>query len=541
MGEPQREYLNLTAAALKVKYKYSSTDEFIRQSSNDISFFGIFVKTKTPLNEGVPLKLDLQLKDGSPVIRGLGQVVWRREVAQSEGYPAGMGIKFIKLDEASRQIVEQAVEARGLGPSRFDKPVDQEAQVAEESEGPVFERTKTLSGIGTLGPLSFDALASLSPSSEAPLDASVPPRHSFTRQRSLAISESAEQEQDWRSRERPEDQAARAAYTPNHLSQPPNAEHTDVTAEVPSPRIITEWPPRIGGSRARSAALQAAQLSNSQPNVDGTDRSSFAQSRSIATDASNTDEPPETIARRDPRGIDVPPQSEAEPPDLSEMPAWPESAKISEDIGRPWFTSKAPSDSEESPQDDARFLQEINSAFDSVISINPSNERAPSSERSKDSVFRERLTERAADDRTSTSRERESALRVARLAELSRAEVYQYSNLREQWAFKIASIEKRFSQAIGRGARPAADAHRRTVGADGARAIQRRRRVLTLSLALLLAIIGGVTAGVGLGPKAWEVYRVWSGKLRQIQKQTIIEPARRPEKQETPRGAIYPK
>jgi uncharacterized protein (TIGR02266 family) len=131
MSEPQRD--RFAAAALKVKYKCATIAEFIRQSSKDISLLGIFIKTKSPMKEGVPLKLELHLEDGSPVIRGVGQVVWSREVAQSDDRPSGMGIKFLKLDTSSRQVIEQAVKARGSAPSRFDRLGEAAARATNES------------------------------------------------------------------------------------------------------------------------------------------------------------------------------------------------------------------------------------------------------------------------------------------------------------------------------------------------------------------------------------------------------------------------
>lgn len=107
-------------AALKVKYKSANVDEFIEQAGVNISRGGIFVKTSKPMPLGVPLRLELQLSSGAPVIRGVGKVAWRREPGQSGDQPAGMGIKFIKLDPGARAVVERAVHERGGGPSRFD-------------------------------------------------------------------------------------------------------------------------------------------------------------------------------------------------------------------------------------------------------------------------------------------------------------------------------------------------------------------------------------------------------------------------------------
>jgi uncharacterized protein (TIGR02266 family) len=141
MSDPQKD--RPSPAALKVRYKSANVDEFIRQSNKDISLVGIFIKTKTPIKEGVPLKIELQLENGTPLICGVGQVTWCREIAQSEERPSGMGIKFLKLDSASRQVIERAVKARGQSPSRFDRLGNAAARETSEGGEPIHKRTST--------------------------------------------------------------------------------------------------------------------------------------------------------------------------------------------------------------------------------------------------------------------------------------------------------------------------------------------------------------------------------------------------------------
>jgi uncharacterized protein (TIGR02266 family) len=108
-------------ASLKVKYKSASVDEFIEQFGADVSRGGIFIKTKKPLETGALLKFEFQLQGGAAVIHGVGRVAWRRaEEHARPDLPAGMGIKFIKLDEQSRAVIER-IEARHGAGSRFDQ------------------------------------------------------------------------------------------------------------------------------------------------------------------------------------------------------------------------------------------------------------------------------------------------------------------------------------------------------------------------------------------------------------------------------------
>ena len=64
--------------SLKVRFKSATVDEFIEQYSADISKGGIFIKSEEPLPPGTLLKFEFQLKDNSPLIQGVGRVVWKR-------------------------------------------------------------------------------------------------------------------------------------------------------------------------------------------------------------------------------------------------------------------------------------------------------------------------------------------------------------------------------------------------------------------------------------------------------------------------------
>jgi uncharacterized protein (TIGR02266 family) len=301
MGEPQRD--RLAAAALKVKYKCTSTDEFIRLYSNDISLFGIFINTKVPLQEGLTVHLELQLKDGSPVVRGIGRVDWRREVAQSEDRPAGMGIKFLKLDETSREVVERAVDARGVTPSRFIRLKAVTPRPIRDSEQPAFPRTNTLIGIRAPSVFNSKIPSSPPPASDAlktessPRD-SRPPKFSFTRVK---------------------------------------------TVSVPSPP---------------------------------------------AEPRASTSEHPESV----------------KPP-----------------------ISSPPTFTEPIPQRDTKFIRTISSAFSFMTARGNTGEHKLPPERTKYASLRERLAKHAAANPFTASADKESALRLARLAELSKAEIEEYT------------------------------------------------------------------------------------------------------------------
>lgn len=102
--------------SLKVRFKSATVDEFIEQYSTDISRGGIFIKSKSPMPVGTLLKFEFELKDNSPLIHGVGRVVWKRDPDPAKpDMPPGMGIKFIKMDSQSRAVVERIVGGRPDG------------------------------------------------------------------------------------------------------------------------------------------------------------------------------------------------------------------------------------------------------------------------------------------------------------------------------------------------------------------------------------------------------------------------------------------
>jgi len=116
--EPRAKVLSMT-----VRYRSATLGEFIEHHSYDVSRGGMFIKTPSPFPAGTLLKFEVKIAEEQRLMQGVGRVVWKREGDQAgENAPAGMGIKFIKIDEASHAVIERLVENRGHGgPSAFDQ------------------------------------------------------------------------------------------------------------------------------------------------------------------------------------------------------------------------------------------------------------------------------------------------------------------------------------------------------------------------------------------------------------------------------------
>jgi uncharacterized protein (TIGR02266 family) len=108
---------------MTVRYRSATLGEFIEHHSYDVSRGGMFIKTPAPFPAGTLLKFEVKIAEEQRLMQGVGRVVWKREGDQAgENAPAGMGIKFIKIDEASHAVIERLVENRGHGgPSAFEQ------------------------------------------------------------------------------------------------------------------------------------------------------------------------------------------------------------------------------------------------------------------------------------------------------------------------------------------------------------------------------------------------------------------------------------
>ena len=130
-------------AAIRARLKFDSEQAFIEKYAPNISKSGIFIKTTKPRAVGTRVKFEFQIADGSPVLRGIGVVVWNR-TESSDGKPPGMGLKFVGLDAKSKNTLERIVEFKKSTsnhlPSRFsDAPPRKPAADMSEPDNEIDE------------------------------------------------------------------------------------------------------------------------------------------------------------------------------------------------------------------------------------------------------------------------------------------------------------------------------------------------------------------------------------------------------------------
>jgi len=163
MTQDTRKDPRAKIVSLNVRYKSATVDEFIENHSHDVSKGGIFIKTSTPFAQGTLLKFEIRLAGDQAVIAGVGRVVWKREPSQASAErPGGMGVKFIKIDENSRAVIDRLVSAKEDAGSAFTSELKEPLAALRERTtsgagqvpGAKVERPgkSTIMGMGSLHP-----------------------------------------------------------------------------------------------------------------------------------------------------------------------------------------------------------------------------------------------------------------------------------------------------------------------------------------------------------------------------------------------------
>ncbi|MEJ7728931.1 MAG: TIGR02266 family protein [Polyangiaceae bacterium] len=160
MGQDTRKDPRAKVLSMTVRYKSATIDEFIEHHSHDVSRGGIFIKTPSPFPPGTLLKFEIRIQNEQAVLAGVGRVVWKRESSQSSGeQPAGMGVKFIKIDDKSKGLIARLIESQE-GPSTYEagKPADSSIP-PEPAHVPAAAAAPTLGGVGPAGAAAAAAAA----------------------------------------------------------------------------------------------------------------------------------------------------------------------------------------------------------------------------------------------------------------------------------------------------------------------------------------------------------------------------------------------
>ena len=90
--------------------KFRDRRAFVKAYTDNFSAGGLFIKTEKPLESGKHFLLKLQLPDIAEPIKTKCEVVWvRKQTKQTQGRPAGMGVKFCEMSKKDNQILKGSI------------------------------------------------------------------------------------------------------------------------------------------------------------------------------------------------------------------------------------------------------------------------------------------------------------------------------------------------------------------------------------------------------------------------------------------------
>ena len=92
-----------------VRLHFEGTVAYQNGFAANVSASGMFVKHPDPPPVGTQLVFEFTIGSQRKPCQGTGEVVWVREKYEGPGRPAGSGIRFVDLDELSRQHLTEAL------------------------------------------------------------------------------------------------------------------------------------------------------------------------------------------------------------------------------------------------------------------------------------------------------------------------------------------------------------------------------------------------------------------------------------------------
>lgn len=91
-----------------INLEFDSLDHLLTEYLTNISRSGAFIRTRDPWPVGSRLRLRFTVMADDPeILEGVAEVV---RVSES---PRGMGVEFVELSEASKQIIDRVLAKRG--------------------------------------------------------------------------------------------------------------------------------------------------------------------------------------------------------------------------------------------------------------------------------------------------------------------------------------------------------------------------------------------------------------------------------------------
>src|SRR5690606_4078923 len=90
-----------------VRLHFEGTVAFQNGFAANVSATGMFVKHPEPPPIGTRLVFEFTVGSARKPVQGTGEVVWLRDKYDGPGRPAGAGIRFVELDDLSKQAITE--------------------------------------------------------------------------------------------------------------------------------------------------------------------------------------------------------------------------------------------------------------------------------------------------------------------------------------------------------------------------------------------------------------------------------------------------
>lgn len=91
---------------------------FYAGSATNLSTGGFFVATHILQEIGERFRFTIRLPETNRIVRGVGEVRWHRPADEGPDAPAGMGIRFVELEDGAQEAVDEYLASRK--PVRWD-------------------------------------------------------------------------------------------------------------------------------------------------------------------------------------------------------------------------------------------------------------------------------------------------------------------------------------------------------------------------------------------------------------------------------------
>jgi Tfp pilus assembly protein PilZ len=155
------------------RYRGSSGFEPIDGQCLDISVGGMFIASASPCETGTLLKFECVVDGESAPIKGVARVVWQR-VSGERDRPSGMGLKFMRLESGTAEVIERLIrEAQLQGMTAPTHPLPAN-YTATDSFPPGEGRLSTSQHLSVVSAVPIEGASSDSPAPLAPESQRVP-------------------------------------------------------------------------------------------------------------------------------------------------------------------------------------------------------------------------------------------------------------------------------------------------------------------------------------------------------------------------------